>query len=64
MLRYFPDISKFYGFVVFIKSVFENIETDFYSLEFFQEPESREDQLKKRHLKYLKIEILICIFDG
>ena len=49
---------------MFIKSVFENIETDFYSLEFFQEPESREDQLKKRHLKYLKIKILICIFDG
>ena len=32
---------------MFIKSVFENIETDFSSLEFPQEPESREDQLKK-----------------
>ena len=32
---------------MFIKSVFENIETDFSSLEFLQEPESREDQLKK-----------------
>ena len=49
---------------MFVKSVFENIETDFCSLEFFQEPESREDQLKKRHLKYLENEILICIFDG
>ena len=32
---------------MFIKSVFENIETDFSSLEFLQEPEFREDQLKK-----------------
>ena len=48
---------------MFIKSVFENIETDFFSSEFLQEPESREDQLKI-DLKYLENEILICIFDG
>ena len=31
---------------MFRKSVVENLETDFSSLEFLQEPKSREDQLK------------------
>ena len=41
--------------------------TEFSSLEILQEPEVREDQLKKWSLRYLKTFwrlILICIFDG
>ena len=46
---------------------FEKMGTGVSSLEIFQEPEVRKDQLKLRDLKYLGTFwrlILICIFDG
>ena len=46
---------------------FEKMGTRFSSLEIFQEPDVRKDQLKWRNLKYLGTFlrlILICIFDG
>ena len=67
------SLSRFWNIFIFQQAVmsrecvFDNMGTDFSSLEILQEPEVCEDQLKKRNLRYLKSFwwlILICIYDS